>query len=249
MTFEDFSARMKLAQQTGRPAPSSGMADPAESFRVRARMIGVLLRDARVAAGRSLEDCGRLLHVPGVQVEQWELGDETPSLPQLELLAYYLDVPVSHFWGTTTREQSAHDFARVQNEYLALRDRMVGVLLRQAREQASLGADELSARTGVPVDLIAQYELGELSAPLHELTVLSSAMQKNLSYFLESSSQLGELLALREMWQHFASLPEDLRQFAANPINVGFLEIAAMLSQMPADRLRRIGESILNITM
>ncbi len=249
MTFEDFSARMKQAQEAGQGAPTTAHADPAESFRVRARMVGVLLRDARVAAGRSLNDCGRLLHVPAAQVEQWELGDETPSLPQLELLAYYLDVPVSHFWGTTTREQSAHDFARVQHEYLALRDRMVGVLLRQARESAGLSADELSGRTGVPADLIGQYELGELSIPLHELTVLASALHKNLSHFLESSSQLGELLALREMWQHFASLPEDLRQFAANPINVGFLEIAYMLSQMPADRLRRIGESILNITM
>jgi transcriptional regulator with XRE-family HTH domain len=249
MTFEELSARMKQARGDGEASSTPGAANPAESFRVRARMVGVLLRDARVAAGRSLDDCGRLLRVPAAQIEQWELGDETPSLPQLELLAYYLDVPVSHFWGTTTREQSAHDFARAQGEYLALRDRMVGVMLRQARENAGLTAEELSARADVPADLIAQYELGELAVPLHELTVLANALHKNLTYFLEASSQLGELLALREMWQHFARLPDDLRQFAANPINVGFLEIAHMLSQMPADRLRRIGESVLNITM
>lgn len=248
MAFEDISARMKQARADEAPAPAA-VADPAESFRVRSRMVGVLLRDARLAAERSLGDCARLLHVDAAQVERWEMGDDTPSLPQLELLAYYLDVPVSHFWGTTTREQTAHDFRRVQQEYLALRDRMVGVLLRQAREIAGLTLAELSAATHVPADLIEQYELGELPAPMHELTVLGSALRKNLSYFLESSSQLGELLALREMWAHFASLPEDLRQFAANPINVGFLEIAYMLSQMPADRLRRIGESVLNITM
>ncbi|MFN8378793.1 MAG: helix-turn-helix domain-containing protein [Anaerolineae bacterium] len=248
MAFEDISARMKQARAETATEPKTA-ADPAESFRVRARMVGVLLRDARMAAERSQEDCGRLLHVGAAQVDRWELGDETPSLPQLELLAYFLDVPVSHFWGLTTREQSAHDFARVQQEYLALRDRMVGVLLRQAREEAGLSLAALSSATGIPADLIEQYELGELPAPMHELTVLGNAMRKNLSYFLESSSQLGELLALREMWKHFASLPEDLRQFAANPINVGFLEIAYMLSQMPTDRLRRIGESVLNITM
>lgn len=247
MTFEDISARMKQAQQAQQAAPAAP--DPAESFRVRARMVGVLLRDARTAAGRSLADCGRVLHVTADQVEAWELGDESPSLPQLELLAYYLDVPVSHFWGTTTREESAYDFTRVQQEYLALRDRMVGVLLRQAREAAGLSAHDLGAASGVPADLIGQYELGELPVPIHELTVLANSMHKNLSYFLETSSQIGELLALREMWKHFASLPEDLRQFAANPINVGFLEIASMLSQMPTERLRRIGESILNITM
>lgn len=248
MAFEDISARMKQARAEASAAPVAP-ADPAESFRVRARMVGVLLRDARLAAGRSLEDCGRLLHVEAAQVERWEVGDDTPSLPQLELLAYYLDVPVSHFWGTATREQSAYNFERVQQEYLALRDRMVGVLLRQAREEAELSLPALSAATGVPADLIGQYELGELPVPMHELSVLGNAMRRNLTYFLESSSQLGELLALREMWKHFASLPEDLRQFAANPINAGFLEIAFMLSQMPADRLRRIGESVLNITM
>lgn len=249
MTFDDFLGRMKQARQAGQVATASFPADPSESFRVRARMIGVLLRDARVAASRSLGDCGQLLHVPAAQVERWELGDETPSLPQLELLAYYLDVPVSHFWGTTTREQAVRDFARAQHEYLALRDRMVGVLLRQAREHANLGIDELSTRSGVQAGSIAQYELGEQPIPLHELTVLANALQKNLPYFLESGSELGELLALREIWQHFASLPDELRQFSANPINVGFLEIARMLSQMPADRLRQVGESILNITM
>jgi transcriptional regulator with XRE-family HTH domain len=249
MAFEDISARMKQARSQEAAPEGVSIPDPAESFRVRARMVGVLLRDARLAAGRSLEDCARLLHTSAAQIEQWELGDETPSLPQLELLAYYLDVPVSHFWGTTTREQSATDFARIQQEYLALRDRMVGVLLRQAREEAGFSLRELSATAGVPADLIAQYELGELPAPMHELTVLASALRKNLTWFLESSSQLGELLALREMWAHFSSLPDDLRQFAANPINVGFLEIAYMLSQMPTDRLRRIGESVLNITM
>ena len=247
MAFEDISARMKQVRQDAAPAPAHHDAD--ESFRIRARMVGVLLRDARVAAGRSPDDCARLLHVPVGQVERWEYGDEAPSLPQLELLAYYLDVPVSHFWGVTTREQSARDFGRRQLEYLTLRDRMVGVLLRQAREDAALSLRDLAAASGVPEDLLAQYELGELSVPIHELTVLASALRKNLSYFLESSSQLGELLALREMWKHFAGLPEDLRQFAANPINVGFLEIAQLLSRMPTDRLRQVGESILNITM
>lgn len=247
MSFEDISARMKHAQQAAVvPARDT---NHAESFRVRARMVGVLLRDARVAAGRSLEACGGVVHVDAEQVERWELGDETPSLPQLELLAYYLDVPVSHFWGTSTREQSAYDIDRVQNEYLALRNRMVGVLLRQAREGEGLTTQELAEASGIPASRIDRYELGETAAPMHELTVLANTMRRNLSYFQESSSQLGELLALRETWKHFADLPDDLRQFAANPINVGFLEIAFMLSQMPTDRLRRIGESVLNITM
>jgi hypothetical protein len=40
-----------------------------------------------------------------------------------------------------------------------------------------------------------------------------------------------------------------VRRFAANPLNVGFMELAMMLSQMPTEKLRNMGESILNITM
>ncbi len=84
---------------------------------------------------------------------------------------------------------------------------------------------------------------------MHELTVLANAVKKNVNYFLESSSHIGEWLETREEWKHFTDLPDDMRRFAANPLNLGFIEIAMMLSQMPTDRLRRIGESMLDITM
>jgi hypothetical protein len=85
--------------------------------------------------------------------------------------------------------------------------------------------------------------------PMHELTVLANAAKKNLSYFLETSGHVGEWLAAREAWKHFTDLPEDVRQFAANPLNIGFIHIAKLLSEMPTERLRQVGESVLNITM
>ena len=57
------------------------------------------------------------------------------------------------------------------------------------------------------------------------------------------------LLEMREAWKHFANLPEDVRAFASNPVNIGFIHIALMLSQMPTDRLRQVGASIVDITM
>lgn len=250
MDFKDVAGRFKKTREgADDQADHARTADPAESFRIRARMVGLLLKDARLNAERTQDDCARLLHISADQVERWEIGDETPSLPQLELLAYYLDVPVSHFWGTSTLEASERDYLKVQNEYIALRDRMVGALVRQAREERGLSLESLAETAQIEPDVLRHYELGEAPIPMHELTVIANAVQKNLNYFLESSSQLGELLALREMWKHFTELPDDIRAFAANPLNVGFVEIAMMLSQMPTDRLRRVGESVLNITM
>lgn len=232
------------------PNAQTVVGDLNEAYRIRAKMIGVLLRDARQNAGRSVDDCAAVMHVSPAQFEAWELGDDAPSLPQLEIVAYFLGVPVSHFWSASTFEAARDDHSEnAQAEYQAIRDRMIGVLLRQAREELGMSLDELSAASGLPAATLEQYELGELALPMSALSALASLLRKNMRYFLETSSYIGDFLALREEWEHFAAMPEDVRRFAANPLHVGFLEIAMQLSQMPADRLRRVGESILNITM
>lgn len=250
MDFKDASARFK-SKKSQEEAESAQPKGPnlAESYRLRAKMLGVLLQDARLNAERSIEECAYLLRVNPEAMHAWEQGEAVPSLPQIELLAYYLGVPVSHFWGTDTLEAKIGRHIDIQLEYLALRDRMVGALLRQAREEAELSLEDLSQASGIPGEQIASYEMGETALPMHELTVLASAVKKNISYFLESSGHVGEWLATREQWKHFSDLPEDVRQFAANPLNLGFIHIAKLLSEMPTDRLRQVGESVLNITM
>lgn len=249
MDFKDASARLKAKRadvQEGSPQPKGH--DFAESYRLRAKMIGVLLRDARLNAERTIEDCAFLLRISPQEMEAWEFGDATPSLPQIELLAYYLGVPVSHFWGMETLEAKHGRHVDIQTEYTALRNRMIGALLHQAREEGNLTLEALSEASAVPVEQIRSYEMGETPIPMHELSVFSGLVKKNTNYFLESSGHIGELLATREEWKHFNALPEEKRRFAANPRNVGFIEIAIMLSKMPVDNLREVGASILDIT-
>lgn len=223
--------------------------DYGESYRLRAKMLGVLIRDARLNAARTVEDCARLLKVDTTAVEEWEFGEDAPSLPQLELLAYYLDVPISHFWGQQTLENDPTQKQDAQSEYMQLRDRMIGALLRQAREERGLSMADVAQAASLPEDLIQQYEMGEVSIPMSELSVLSSAVQKNMSYFMESSSYIGMLLQIREEWKQFTSLDEEIRRFAANPLNLGFIKIAMLFGKMPAEELRKVAEGLLEIAM
>ncbi len=246
MDMKDISARLKSARSEKKDDAKKPF-DFAESMRLRARMLGVLLRDARINADRSLEDCARVLNVTAADIESWEYGDAVPSLPQLELLAAYLDVPVSQFWSTQTLEPR-HPSGGAQQTYVALRQRMIGLLLRQAREQMGLTHEQLAAETHLPAEVISTYELGDVPVPMHELTVLAAALKQNLNYFLDSSGKIGEVLASLESWKHFNELPEDLRAFAANPTNIGFIEIALAFSKMENERLKRIAVSMLDIT-
>jgi len=246
MDMKDISARLKNARGEKKDDAKKPF-DSAESMRLRARMLGVLLRDARVNADRSVEDCARVLNVVTADIESWEYGDSAPSLPQLEILAAYLDVPVSQFWNTQTLEPR-HPSGGAQQAYVAVRQRMIGLLLRQAREQMGLTPEQLATETHLTADAISAYELGDVPVPMHELTVLAAALKQNLNYFLDNSGKIGEVLASLESWKHFNELPEDLRTFAANPTNIGFIEIALAFSKMENDRLKRIAVSMLDIT-
>jgi transcriptional regulator with XRE-family HTH domain len=244
--MQDFSARFKKVKGSQEAAQARPM-DFTESYRIRAKMLGVLIRDARQSAARTVEDCARLLRVSPQEVEAWEYGDQSPSLPQLEILAYYLGVPVSHFWGMETITTDGEDnVAKAQAEYMALRQRVIGALMRIAREEAGVTLEDLSASSGIPVEYINAYELGEAPIPLHQLSVLASGVRKNMSYFLESGGHIGELLIMRQQWKHFSDMPDDVREFVSKPINIGFLHIAQAFSQMPTENLRQIGESLLN---
>ncbi len=247
---DDMKARFRQAQAQQNPAQAEEkQLDVEEYYRLQAKMLGVLIRDARLSAARTEAECARIMGISQPEYEAWEFGDTAPSLPQLEILAFYLGVPVSHFWGQNTlRDEYAQD-NRAEAEYINLRTRMVGILLRQAREDAGKSVDEVAEDAKLPVASIQAYESGEAAVPMHELNVLARSVNKTMPYFIESSGTIGELLAAREEWKHFAELPDDIRAFAANPLNIGFIEIAVMLSQMPADKLRNVGRSIVDITM
>ncbi|MFZ4826303.1 MAG: helix-turn-helix domain-containing protein [Phototrophicaceae bacterium] len=253
MSFIDKDTANRLKQVTGQPQPtpaSDANHNIDQYFILRARMLGVLIRDARMKASRIEADCAHVVGVSQATFSNWEFGDESPTLPQLEVLANFLNIPISHFWSQKTLVNDSNtSITQTQHTYFEIRDRMIGLMLRQAREQANLSVAELAHESGVDAQIIAQYELGELPIPMHHLNALANEVNKNISYFLDYSGQVGELLAIQEQWKHFSQLPEDVRAFAANPVNVGFIEIAVMLSKMPTDKLRSVGASIVDITM
>jgi transcriptional regulator with XRE-family HTH domain len=211
-------------------------------------MLGVLIRDARLSAARTEADCARILDVDVQTYSGWEFGEGAPTLPQLEVLAFYLGVPVSHFWSQNTLQDEHHEERRMEQEYIKLRTRIVGALLRQAREEAGITVEALAEDTGLSVEQVNAYESGE-PIPMHELAVLARGVNQSMPYFLENSSKIGAMLASREKYQKFVELPEDIREFVSNPVNQGFIEIAIMFSKMPTDKLRSVGSSIVDITM
>ncbi len=249
MSFSEIAERLKKQreEQGGAPLPDRPVDFP-ELYTLRARILGLLIRDARLAKGCSVEDCAASLEISPQTLLAWELGEASPSLPQLELLSFELGVPVNHFWSTQTLTGNSHPDVLPQDEYLALRDRVVGASLRQARAAAELSVEELAEKTGIAAEKIQAYELGQAPVPLTELTSLASATNVSLRHFLDSAGRVGHWLALQEEFQRFSQMPEEIRAFVSNPVNASFIELAMWLSQLEVDDLRGLAESILYLS-
>jgi len=71
--------------------------DTKSQFAIRSKKLGILIRDARLSARRSVEECAEAMGIRKILFCAYEEGIRAPSLPELETLVYFLDLPIDHF--------------------------------------------------------------------------------------------------------------------------------------------------------
>jgi transcriptional regulator with XRE-family HTH domain len=223
------------------------MADQ-EAVVLRDRIIGVLLKDARSQAGRTKQECADMLGVSPSTITAFERGQSQISLPELEVLSYFLGVPIFHFLDPDPQLLPDEDLPPVE-EILQLRHRMVGVLLRQARTEADMSQQDLADVLNCSDSSISDYEHGRRPIPLAELEVVAQTFKRRMDYFLEGNDgPISEWQRQQAISRAVQELPEEMQEFVSKPINQSYLELAMKLAQMPAGALRRIAEGLLEIT-
>jgi transcriptional regulator with XRE-family HTH domain len=212
----------------------------------RAKILGVLIRDARLQANRATADCAQVLGISEDIFSQAETGDYIPSLPDLEILAMYLKVPMAYFWGNeSVNIPEETDF----NGFANIRQRIIGALLRQARVRGKRSVQEVASQIGVSPRQIEEYEAGETSIPLFDLERMGKYLGVSLDYFSdEARGPLAHHEAQQKMQKRFNELSPEIKQFVVEPINLSYIETAIRLSELDVKRLRNIAEGILDIT-
>ena len=217
---------------------------------IRAKKLGVLIRDARLATRRRIEDCAEALKLSPDEFEAFELGDKSPSLPVLEVLAYFLGVSIDHFWGDKAISENGSPALNFDvGQLVGLRQRMIGALLRQAREQAELSSEAVAETVGISPGQLEACELGEGELPLPVLEAVCSVLGQPIDGFIDKFGPVGMWSNQQQAVQEYLKLPEELQSFVTKPINRPYLELAHRLSEMSVDKLRAVGEGILEITL
>jgi len=213
------------------------------------KILGVKIRHARIRSGLNLKEVGEALGVSSGLVSDMEFGRRDVSLPQLEVLAYLFNTPVIYFWSEEPIEEVNRDFPTF--EAMNLRQRIIGVLLRQARMEAGRSQDDLAKLLNVPTSRISSYEFGKTEIPLPELEQLVNYLNVSLSYFMDQGlapqEVSGRAATVDEIAQ-FSQLPENVREFLLNPANLLYVNIAMRLSGLSAETLRNLAQGLLEVT-
>lgn len=224
--------------------------NPELAIKLRAKKLGILIRDARLSAGKTMRECGNIIGVSGSTISAYETGTSSPSLPELEILAYFLDVPVSHFWTDTILSSNDELLSQIDPEDAQeFRNRQIGKILEDARENLELTYEEITEQTGITYGRMKRFEAGDSSLPFPELELLCNVLKLPLQTFLEQDTLIGKWITARAGVEEYLNLPTEIQAFVTNPTNLPYLELAKRLSGLSAGQLRSIAESLLEITI
>jgi transcriptional regulator with XRE-family HTH domain len=224
--------------------------DMQAQVKIRSKKLGILIRDARLASRRTTKECAAAINVTNSLFIAYEEGRRAPSLPELETLVYYLELPINHFWKNETLSDAPARIASLDISRLTgLRQRLIGALLRQARMDASLSMKSVSEQTGISASRLNHYELGEIPIPLPELEVILRALGGRIETFFDQGGPVGQWMAQQKAVQQFLDMPVELQNFVCQPVNRPYLDLARKLSEMSTDKLRSVAEDLLDITL
>ena len=214
---------------------------------LRTKMLGAMIREARTKAGRSLNAAASSMGITSGKLSSYEQGRKGISLPEMELLAFSLRIPLARFLKPTpTPAEEGRSFD--PNVVISLRQRMIGATLRRHREEAGLSKRKLSEMVGIPVRRITAYERGDRPVPLPELQALVESLEQSIDDYVDTEGPVAEWNRMQQAFDAFQKLPEELREFLAERGYMSYLRLAKRLNELPAEKLRSMGELLVEIT-
>ncbi len=216
--------------------------------KLRSKMLGAMLRKARSERGKSLKQTAALIGISPDRLSAYERGKNTISLPELELLAYQLEIPLKYFLNPDAKiEQRRLDLK--PSMIIALRQKMIGALMRAHRQKANMSIRKLGMRVNLSPSRLSAYELGTRPIPLDELEALCILLGHRVDEYIDRDGPIGDWEERTQAIELLSKLSPELREFLSKPVNEPYLRLAMQLSELQVDKLRTVAEGLLEITL
>lgn len=143
------------------PAEDELPIPPTMYITIRRRMVGVLLRQARLAASQSLSECARVLGVDAEIIADYEYGRRDIPFTHLQKLADFFQVPLTYFVDRDLLLQSEKEHQVVE---------LVNQLPEEMREFVLKPANILYLRLAMLMSELSVETLRKLGNGLLDIT-------------------------------------------------------------------------------
>lgn len=216
-----------------------------DKMAIRRKIMGAVLRGVRLARKRTLEACAEVLGCTGEEIAQYERGERDISLPELEALAQFLQVPVADVIAGRM-PSLADEPPTLSSQARLLRAKIIGALLRKARLEAGKTVEEVAAEIECPPEMLERYEKGQEALSVLQLERAAEVLGVPFATFVQAPEMKPVPASLvQKPADDLAHLPPEVREFLSAPRNVPYVQVAMELSRFSAQGLRAIAEALL----
>jgi transcriptional regulator with XRE-family HTH domain len=217
---------------------------------IRSKKLGILLMDARLSKKISVEDISKQTGIAENRLILFENGSISPSLPELEILAYTYNLPMNHFWGRKILQSDANnEFNEKFQSLLKIRNKIIGTNIKSKRQESEISSEKLAEKCEIDKDQLSKFESGEEEIPVPILEIIAKCLNCQIEDFFDNQGIIGAWRKENAEISSLKELPQEFREFITKPINAPYLDLAMKLSELDVQKLRMVAEGLLEITL
>lgn len=143
------------------------------------------IKQVRTRKQQSIHNCAMILDISKVNYLKFENGEKPLSLPEIELLATYLGIPLQNLFDEGPVKDDSLIILKdeVQPLYRNLRQKMIRAKMNAEKAKKGLSIEDLHQETGIPLESLKFYENGDLPIPIHHLIKISKVLSLPMDAF------------------------------------------------------------------
>ena len=152
------------------------------------------IHQIRIITKRSIHDCASFLSLSPSEFLEFEQGTSFLSLPQIELLAVFLGVPVSKLFeeDLDDKHQLLIQDRDLHHRYQLIRQKMIQAKITCGQKEKNLSLVDLHQITQIPVNTLESYLHNAMPIPVHHLLLILHALEKPIDQFVNLDIQNGQ---------------------------------------------------------
>lgn len=217
---------------------------------IRTKKLGLLIFDARQASGKSLSECALESGISLNRLKAIETGNESPTLPEVEIFAYLYKLPLEHFWGQKVLSESEEKNQPSKfQQLISIRNRLIGTNIKNKISERGISENDFAQKVEIPLEDFQAYQTGEIEIPVPILERIAKGLDMRIEDFFDTHGIIGQWRKELATSQKIKEMPVELLEFVSKPINIPFIELAIRLSELDVNRLRSVAEGLLEITL